>query len=194
MFVANAVYELPSFQKWGHVAEYVLGSWQFNTIASFLGGTPIEVLSGANTAGLRTAGEQRPDLVPGVPIYLHTGDRRQFLNPAAFALPAAGKFGNLGRGAIRGPSTQNIDFSINKNWRFRERYGVQFRAEMFNVFNHANFISNELNSPGASGALLSFQQNKNEANFGKATNESFGVINAPYRYPREIQVGLKFSF
>ena len=188
MFVANAVYELPSFQKWGQWAEYILGSWQFNTIASFLGATPIDVQSGANTAGLRNPGKQRPDLVPGVPIYLDTGDKRQFLNPAAFALPAAGKFGNLGRGAIRGPKTKNVDFSINKNWRFRERYGVQFRAELFNAFNHANFGSNEVI------ANLSFQQNKNEANFGKATNGSFGLIDPPYRGPREIQFGLKFTF
>jgi hypothetical protein len=194
MFVANAVYELPSFQKWGHIAEYILGSWQFNTIASFLGGTPIDVYSGANTAGLRNAGHQRPDLVPGVPIYLHTGDNRQFLNPAAFALPEAGKFGNLGRGTVRGPSTKNIDFSINKNWRFREHYGVQFRAEMFNAFNHPNFGSNELFSPDQLGANLNFQENKNEPNFGKATNGNFGVIHAPYRGPREIQFGLKFSF
>ena len=188
MFVTNAVYELPSFQRWGAVANQVLGAWQFNAIASFLGGTPIDVLSNANTAGLRTGGNQRPDLIPGVPIYLHTGDKRQFLNPAAFALPAAGKFGTLGRGSIRGPSTKNVDFSVNKNWRFRERYGVQFRAEMFNAFNHPNFGSNEVD-PG-----LSFDQNKNDANFGKATNGNFGVIGSGYRGPREIQFGLKFSF
>jgi hypothetical protein len=188
MFVTNAVYELPSFQRWGAVANQVLGAWQFNAIASFLGGTPIDVLSNANTAGLRTGGNQRPDLILGVPIYLHTGDKRQFLNPAAFALPAAGKFGTLGRGSIRGPSTKNVDFSVNKNWRFREHYGVQFRAEMFNAFNHPNFGSNEVD------AGLSFSQNKNDANFGKATNGDFGVIGSGYRGPREIQFGLKFSF
>jgi hypothetical protein len=188
MFVANAVYDLPSFQKWGSVAKNVLGGWQFNTIFSFLGGTPIEVLSGANTAGLGNGGNQRPDLVSGVPIYLKTGDRRQFLNPAAFSLPGVGLFGNLGRGSVRGPSTTNIDFSVNKNWRFRERYGVQFRAEMFNAFNHANFGSNEVD------ANLNLVQNKNDANFGKSTNSDFGKINAPYRGPREIQFGFKFSF
>jgi hypothetical protein len=188
MFVANAVYELPSFQRWGSIANQILGAWQFNTIASFIGGTPINVVSGANTAGLRTGGQQRPDLVPNVPIYLHTADDRQFLNPAAFALPDVGKFGNLGRGAIRGPSTKNIDFSVNKNWRFKERYGVQFRAEMFNAFNHPNFGSNEVD------ANLSLVQNKNDANFGKSTNTDFGIIGAGYRGPREIQFGLKFSF
>jgi hypothetical protein len=187
IFVTNAVYELPSFKRWGSVADQVLGAWQFNAIASFVGGTPINVLSGANTAGLRTGNFQRPNLVPGVPIYLHNGDKRQFLNPAAFSLPGVGQFGNLGRGSIRGPSTKNVDFSINKNWRFRERYGIQFRAEMFNAFNHPNFGSNEIDPN------LNIVQNKNDVNFGKVTNGNFGVIGAGYRGPREIQFGLKFS-
>ena len=188
MFVANAVYDLPSLQKWGPVARQVLGGWQLNTIVSFVGGTPIDVQSGANTAGVRTGTAQRPNVVPGVPIYLNNGDKRAFLNPAAFALPDVGQFGNLGRGAIRGPTTKNVDLSVNKNWRFRERYGVQFRAEMFNAFNHVNFGSNEVTQG------LSFQQNKNDANFGHATNSDFGKINAPYRGPREIQFGFKFTF
>jgi hypothetical protein len=188
MFVANAVYVLPSFQKWGAFANHILGDWQLNTIFTHLGGTPIEVSSGVNTAGLRSGASQRPNLVPGVPIYLHTGDPRHYLNPAAFALPEPGQFGTLGRGSIRGPATNNVDFSINKNWRFKERYGVQFRAEMFNAFNHANFSANEVD------AGLSFQGNKNDGNFGQSTNGNFGVIGSGYRGPREIQFGLKFSF
>ncbi|HJQ23580.1 MAG TPA: carboxypeptidase regulatory-like domain-containing protein [Blastocatellia bacterium] len=188
MFVANAVYVLPSLKAWGPIASSVLGDWQFNTILSLTGGTPIDVLSGANTAGLASAGNQRPNLVPGQSPYLHTADKRQYLNPAAFSLPEPGKFGTLGRGTIRGPSTKNVDFSVNKNWRFRERYGVQFRAEMFNIFNHPNFSSNEVD------ANLSFQQVRGQAGFGSPTNGDFGVINAPYRGPREIQFGLKFSF
>jgi carboxypeptidase family protein len=189
MFVANAVYELPSLQQWGSVAKQVLGSWQFNTIVTLTGGTPINVTCGCNSAGVRVdGGNQRPDVIPGVPIFLHTGDNRHFLNPAAFALPAVGTFGSLGRGSIKGPGTENVDFSINKNWRFMERYGIQFRAEMFNAFNHANFGANEVD------AGLSIQQNRNDPNFGKVTNGNFGVIGSPYRGPREIQFGLKFSF
>ena len=192
-FVTNAVYVLPSVKQWGAFANQVLGDWQLNGIYTYLGGTPIDILSGANTAGLRTGGNQRPDLVPGVDPYMH-GDPLHYLNPAAFALPAAGKFGTLGRGSIRGPTTHNVDFSINKNWRFKERYGVQFRAEMFNAFNHANFSANQVNNN------LSFSQNVTDAdgnpnpNFGKVTNGSFGDIGAGYRGPREIQFGLKFTF
>lgn len=185
--VANAVYVLPSFAKWGAVAKGVLGDWQLNTIASFLGGAPTEVTTGVNTPGLATAAPAgfRPDVVPGVPLYLHTGDPTQYLNPAAFALPAAGKFGNLGRGAIRLPGIRNVDFSVNKNWKVGERYGLQFRAEMFNVFNHANF--NTLDNG------LSFQGTASDANFGKSLNGNFGRLGGDAG-PRVIQFGLKFNF
>jgi len=58
--------------------------------------------------GLRHGGNQRPDLILGVPIYLHTGDKRQFLNPAAFALPAAGKSARWGAAAYA-TQHQNVD-------------------------------------------------------------------------------------
>jgi hypothetical protein len=112
-----------------------------NVIASFYGRTPLDITSGANTAGLSGTNSQRPDLVPGVPIFLdNDNDPTTLLNPAAFALPAAGTFGSLGRGIIRGPGIRNVDFSLNKNFPFGERYSIQFRAEAFNIFNHPNFI------------------------------------------------------
>jgi hypothetical protein len=118
--------------------------------------------------------------VPGVSPYAHTGDPLQYLNAAAFSLPAFGKFGNLGRGTITLPGIKNVDFSINKNWRLREHYGIQFRAEMFNVFNHPNFL-------GLDGNLSL------DRTTGKSTNPDFGRLSGD-RGPREIQFGLKFSF
>ncbi|HEV8367311.1 MAG TPA: carboxypeptidase regulatory-like domain-containing protein, partial [Pyrinomonadaceae bacterium] len=188
MFVTNAVYLLPSFRKWGAVANQILGNWQLNAITSLLGGIPIDVTSGANTAGLAISDflRQRPNLVLGVPIYLHNaGDSLQYLNPAAFSLPEVGQFGSLGRGSIRGPRIKNFDLSVVKNWRIRERYNLQFRAEMFNAFNHANFkdIDAELRLNNIAG----------DENFGKPLNPNFGRITAT-QGPREIQFGLKFSF
>jgi hypothetical protein len=188
MFVFNAVYELPSLRNWGIVANKVLGDWQLNVIGSFLGGVPLEILSGANTAGLGAdaPGGFRPDLVSGVPIYIDSsGDKTRILNPAAFALPAAGNFGNLGRGTIRQPGRQNIDFSVVKNWKLRERYNIQFRAEMFNAFNHVNFDAFDNN--------LSFQNLRSDPNFGRSLNPNFGRATSTTG-PREIQFGLKFGF
>jgi hypothetical protein len=197
MFVFNAVYELPSFKNWGTVADYILGGWQLNTIASFLGGPPIEIDGGANTAGLaaNAPGGMRPDLVLGVPLYLDSGDKTRRINPAAFALPGVGRFGNLGRGVVRQPSSQIIDFSVVKKWRFKERYGVEFRTEMFNVFNHVNF--NTFNNQLAFDNTAQFAGdpcNGVASHCGVANNlGSFGLATAT-RGPREIQFGFKFTF
>jgi hypothetical protein len=184
MFVANAVYVLPSFKQWGQgfgsVGRQVLGDWQFNTIVSFLDGTPAEITDSVDTAGVAVSTNPRPNIVPGVSPYAHTGDPLQYLNAAAFSLPALGKFGNLGRGTITLPGIKNVDFSINKNWKLLEHYGIQFRAEMFNVFNHANFLGLDTN--------LSLDRTT-----GKSTNADFGRLSGD-RGPREIQFGLKFSF
>ena len=169
MFVFNAVYVLPSLKQWGPIASSVLGDWQLNTIISALSGVPIDLTTNKNTAGL-ASGTQRPNLVPGQPLYLN-GDPRFYLNPAAFAVPSPGQFGDVGRGVVRAPGLRNVDFSINKNWRVRERYGVQFRAEMFNAFNHVNLITVDNN----------------------ITSGTFGHLSGD-RGPREIQFGLKFTF
>ncbi len=169
MFVFNAVYVLPSLKQWGPIASSVLGDWQLNTIFSALSGVPIDLTTNTNTAGL-ASGTQRPNLVPGQPIYLH-GDPRFLLNPAAFAIPSPGQFGDVGRGVVRAPGLNNVDFSVNKNWRVRERYGMQFRAEMFNAFNHLNLTTVDNNF----------------------TSGTFGQLSGS-RGPREIQFGLKFTF
>jgi hypothetical protein len=179
--VLNAVYALPSFKNLGAVGSALLGDWQLNSIASFYSGTPLNILSGVNTAGLIGNTTQRPDRVPGVPLYLHIpGDPLSIINPLAFKIPAVGTFGNLKRGDVRGPGISNIDFSVAKNWKVKERYGIQFRTEMFNVFNHTNFRAHNLSQqPGGIENVLT------NGGFGKATST---------RGPREIQFGFKFTF
>jgi hypothetical protein len=140
--------------------------------------------------GLASAapGGFRPDLVPGVPIYLKGPDKTVYLNPAAFKAPAPGQFGNLKRGFVRQPGLTNVDFSVAKNWKFKEKYGIQFRAEMFNLFNHTNFNGFD---PG-----LGFTENRNAAGNltgFSANNGNFGRLNSD-RGPRNIQFGLKFNF
>ena len=169
-FVTNLVYELPSFRDWGKAAEFALGGWQLNGIASYFGATPIELITGVNTLGTAGAVGQRPNYT-GAPLYLNTGDPTQHLNPAAFATPAAGQLGTLGKGSVRGKPITNIDFSMGKNWRFRERYKFQFRAEFFNIFNHPNFVG--------------FDTDLRNGTFGRLTT---------VQSSREIQLGIKFIF
>src|SRR6266498_704220 len=81
MLIANAVFVLPSFKTWGAIASQILGDWQLNGIASFLGGTPLDVTSGANTAGLAASfrnSAQRPTLVSGVPVYQNSRLNRRY--------------------------------------------------------------------------------------------------------------------
>src|ERR1700752_1666017 len=187
-FVGNAVYVLPAFTKWGPVGNFLLGNWQLNGIYSFFGSTPVDVLSGYNTYGTAGNVNPRPNLVAGVPIYANNpNDSSQWLNPAAFALPGVGQLGSLGKGAIRGKPINNLDFSVNKNWKVGERYNIQFRAEMFNAFNHTNFN-------GFANNNLQFDGNiTHTATFGQSTNGSFG-FNDHTASHREIQFGFKFSF
>ena len=169
-FVANTVYVTPPIKRWGNVANFFLGEWQLNGIASYFGATPIELITGVNTLGTASAVGQRPNYT-GAPVYLNTSDKTQLLNPAAFATPAPGQLGTLGKGAVRGTAITNIDFSMAKNFRFKERYNFQFRTEFFNVFNHTNFVGFDVDT----------------------RNASFGTLNTA-QAPREIQFGFKFTF
>jgi hypothetical protein len=169
-FVSNVVYVLPSFKRWGHAADIALSDWQLNGIMSYFGATPIDITTGANTIGTAAAVGQRPNYT-GAPLYLDTNDSTRHLNPAAFARPAAGQLGTLGKGSVRGTAISTIDFSIAKNWRIQERYGIQFRTEFFNLLNHTNFVGFDTD----------------------IRNLSFGTLNTA-QAPREIQLGLKFTF
>jgi hypothetical protein len=170
---------LPKFKNLGSLGSAILGDWQLNSIASFYSGTPLNIISGVNRGGLTGNTTQRPDLVSGVPLYLNVpGDPLAIINPAAFKIPAAGTFGNLKRGDVRGPGITNIDFSVAKNWKVKERYGIQFRTEFFNVLNHPNFR----NFNGLPGGI---ENNLSNSGFGRASST---------RGPREIQFGFKFTF
>jgi len=169
-FVSNVVYVLPSFHSWGKAAEYIIGDWQLNAIGSYFGATPIDITTGANTIGTASAVGQRPNYT-GAPLYLHTSDSTQHLNPAAFARPAPGQLGTLGKGSVRGKAITNIDFSLSKNFRFKERYQFQFRAEFFNLLNHPNFVGFDTD----------------------IRNSTFGTLNST-QAAREAQLGFKFTF
>jgi carboxypeptidase family protein len=80
---------------------------------------------------------RRPSLIAGVNPYL-TIDRLT-LNPAAFTTPAPGTFGDVPRNFLRGPNFQQFDLILNKRFKFSERTNLEFRTEVFNIFNRANF-------------------------------------------------------
>jgi hypothetical protein len=95
----------------------------------------------------------------------------QYFNTAAFRPNQMGQFGNLGRNALRGPALSQTDLGIFKNIPIKERFKIQFRAELFNAFNQVNF-NNPVTTVTAS-------------NFGRLTSALD---------PRLIQFGLKFNW
>jgi hypothetical protein len=92
------------------------------------------VPGGGNSRNIR-----RPDIVPGVSPYLKSG--KQFLNPAAFATPAPGTFGNARRNDYTGPNLAQFDLTLSKSIRLYEGYSMEFHADGYNIFNKANYAN-----------------------------------------------------
>jgi hypothetical protein len=95
--------------------------------------------------------------------------------------PAYGTIGNAGHGFFVGPSYKNVDFSVAKTWRMKERFSAQFRLELFNVFNHTNF-----GAPGTDPSKSTFGVSTATPDSGNAVLGSGG--------PRHIQFGLKLTY
>lgn len=114
----------------------------------------------------------------GIPANQKLGTPDRYYDPCAFALSPAGTFGNLARNTVTGPAFKNVDFAMEKNFPVREGMNLEFRAELFNIFNHANFAA-----PNGT-AFSSTRLRSNNA----------GRITATATDNRQIQFGLKFSF
>ena len=126
------------------------GGWRVGGIVNARSGVPVNVtisrpdnitVNGAtvtNIPGGNSRGTQRPDLVPGVSPYIDNGGVR-YLNPAAFATPQPGTFGNLPRNFLRGPEFWQVDLMFSKDLRFGGSHALQLRAELFNILNRLNY-------------------------------------------------------
>ncbi|MBI4483625.1 MAG: TonB-dependent receptor [Acidobacteria bacterium] len=187
-FVANYLWELPfgRDRKWGHqlsgAPAWFISGWQISGILNLSSGTPFTpVLSfdRARAGAGRGGGGQRPDLVSGSNNPVLGGPDRYF-DASGFALPPVGVLGNLGRNTVMGPGLASFDFSLFKNSRVGENKNLQFRAEMFNVFNRANFTI------PAEAARQVFSATGPIAGAGRIT----GTLTTS----RQIQFGLKFIF
>ena len=170
------VWHLPEPAHGGKALREVAGGWQLNGIMRVQSGAPITILAGTDRS-LTGVGYDRGVLSGTTDqIYLSgpcatSAPCVKWLNPQAFALPAMGTFGNLGRSAFRGPGIFNWDIAMTKVFPFTERVNAQFRLEYFNALNHPNF-----NNPGAS---------VNAAGFGTITSATD---------PRIAQLALKIFF
>ncbi|MFB3778932.1 MAG: carboxypeptidase regulatory-like domain-containing protein [Bryobacteraceae bacterium] len=106
------------------------------------GGTVLTTPIINNPYGGAFRNNRRPDVVAGVSPYLSSStDKRVFLNPAAFAIPAPGTFGNLGRWALHGPGLAQFDLTLHKQIHVSERVNLEFRSELYNILNRTNFAN-----------------------------------------------------
>ena len=128
--------------------------------------------------GGETGGARVPDLLPGVNPYLRNG--LELLNPAAFAIPAPGTFGNLRRGALRGPAIVQFDLGLRRNLFRSEKQKVsgEFQADFYNLFNRANFSNPTAALPGSLGTSIADNQLQPGVPFTRASAGSFGIVSA----------------
>jgi hypothetical protein len=159
---ASFSWEIPS-PDWRRLGS-VLGGWQTHGLLHLQSGPPFSPRVGFDRARISLSAEdfgQRPDFaaLPGSTIVL--GDPQKYFDPMAFALPAAGFLGNLGRNAVPGPGLAALDLALHKLvWR-REGHSLAFRAEVFNLANHPNYqvpsgmalFNNRLERLGAAGRI-----------------------------------------
>jgi hypothetical protein len=167
---------------------HVLGGWEIAGITTAMSGLPLNRVVQATGPGPRgTRPNQVADPFENVPI----GVTRipYYINPLAFIPTAVGEVGDSPRAPFRFQTVYETDLNLSKNWRWKENYRIQLRAEFFNVFNRTTVndifqtVPNLLPTDAAFTSLENFL----------GTNSQFGQVFSTRR-PREIQLALKFSF
>jgi len=178
--VINAIYELPfgrgkPFAKdLSRLANSFVGGWSAASIVTLQSGFPITPQLSYNPSNNGdTRNPVRPFANPNFRGPVVTGNPTQWFNPAAFLQPPAnsGFYGNLGRDTLNGPGLATWDFSALKNTAVRERFTIQFRAELFNLLNRANFNTPNLivftptGVSGTAGAITSTSTTSRQVQF-----------------------------
>ena len=182
----NFVYELPFGTERGGFSEasfleHIFGGWQLSGLMQARTGRPLTIAVNRNGSDLPDGNNrnQRPSVVPGVDPYPATQTPDQWLNIAAFAVPAPGTWGNIARNTLRGPGLIQIDLAMQKRFAISGSRNFEFRWEMFNAFNRMNLgnPATNISSP---------------AQFGRITgplNSGYGTGTA-----RQMQMMLRMNF
>jgi hypothetical protein len=167
-FNLTAVYSTPQISG-NQALRLIASGWQVSGIVRVLSGDYLSVRSGLDQALSGTDDQRAQQVLPNV--YAANKSIGQWLNPAAFAQPALGTYGNMNPGTVRGPGFWSIDMSVTRKFRLAEKRSLELRGEAFNVLNHVNPLDpvNTLSS------------------------STFGQIQAA-NDPRILQLALKFVF
>jgi hypothetical protein len=173
-FALSAVYDIPALNL-SRAVRAVTEDWHFSTVFQVQSGFPLTISVFGDTANAGTLLGENPIRAndTGHPVFgpgTHTTDR--WFNAAAFAVPPAFAFGNVGRNSIYGPGMQTLDLALVREFGITERMKFQFRAEFFDALNHTNL--------GTPNRFVNTPQ--------------FGTITEAATPGREIQIGARISF
>jgi len=167
-FVASYLYDLPFFKNEKGVVSHVLGGWQLTGIATIQSGYPFTVIDTGDPSRDTVADNDRTD-VSGDPN-LPTGDRTpdKWFNTAAFTRFVPPALGNAPRNIVEADGIINFDMGLHKDFKVTEKSRIEFRWEIFNVFNHPNFGTpvNDLNATTSFGRVLKTSTPERQMQFG----------------------------
>jgi len=182
MIKVNWLWDVPK-RNWSMAPlRVVLNDWQISGIATFQSGAPVGVgysqvtpvdLSGTPSVAPRILVIGNPVLSPGDKTFSRNFDT------SVFHLPALGSFGDMSKTLLRGPGINNWDIAVFKNIPIKERFKFQFRAELYNAFNHTQF--------SAFDSTARFDASGNQI------NGQFGQYTAA-RDPRLVQLSIRLQF
>jgi len=229
-FNVSALYQVPYGRGRRHTmngaADALLGGWDLGSIVNLRSGLPIDVRitrpdvlyidaagnvfnnpAVGRTAVINTPGGgnsrnvRRPNLVPGVDPFLTSGGV-VYLNPAAFSTPAPGTFGDLERGSLHGPNFRQVDMVLSKHFAMSGASNVEFRVEVFNLFDAANFSNPVATLPNALPTASLTEANKVQPGqpYSAAAAGTFGTITSTVGRTvglgtsRQIQFALRLNF
>jgi Carboxypeptidase regulatory-like domain/TonB dependent receptor len=169
-FTLSTVYQVP----FGHgrqflsnanrVVDAIAGGWQISSILTLQGGMPFSISMA--TATDNTGTFQRPNRVCDGNLPSGQQSIKDWYNLTCFVAPPIYTFGNTGRNVLIGPRLETWDLGTDKDFRFTERVGLQFRAEFFNALNHANFgLPNASIGSTAAGTITTVITNARQVQF-----------------------------
>ena len=207
-FSGAVTYNIPA-PRWGSAGRAFLGGWAIDTILLARSAGPVNITYSRNI-GFGTY-NFRPDLVEGIPLYVDDPNApggRRFNNavviipgnPRAqvgpFRAPVENRQGSLGRNVLRGFPLHQVDLALRRQFNLSERLNLQFKAEVFNLFNHPNFGD----PPGSflTGNSANTAFGRSQSMFGRSLGSGglSGGFSPLYQIggPRSIQLALKLSF
>lgn len=172
-WVVSFDYELPFAKESAPVVKNVLGGWHLGGIYTLATGFPFSAWLGFDPSNTGTQGIVRANQLRDGNLPRDKRGPNNWFDINAFSIPTTFQFGNAGRNTLVGPGQNVFDWSLRKEFRLTERQRLEFRAELFNAFNHPNFAQPDNfidDGPGSAGVITSLAIPMRQIQFGLKYN------------------------